>query len=262
MAKKKKYGAKKINFYVEVEGRPRRLLSIIDQDEGSAQVFLFAGPHPGYVQTSRKITQNKYSIHATADKPDFNLIKRTSIINGDETYPAYCRISTVKDKKGFFAPVFQLNFLNFKSKDHDFSTSADGQSVCLHEYDPSTTSIVLGLYVGARNASFEFGSRDNITHYIVDTQNFRIVLLMLLFQIPAPVSGTTLERLTFLPEEGEAPSNATLFTGMPAAECVNEFFNFGQGFVNNIAYEHLTRSQDPEVIRLLTDFLAKREFLP
>lgn len=184
MAKKEVFGNKKINVTATVDGEQRRLLTLVDSDEGSVRVVLWAGKDFGYEPSGEKILHNKWSVHHTSADPESNTIKRTTVIEGHEkSYETVHRTKAIK-KKDQFALVLYSTFCGMNMPIRAVTAKTDGRILNIGEYKTEQSTLAIGLYAGARGATFEVPRTPDRSTFVIETKHFRLLLLSSLLPIP------------------------------------------------------------------------------
>ena len=139
---------------VDANGVNRQVLSISEGDERSNQAAnLFIGMMPGigYQETlegeRREVHARKYSIHPSPRNPDINTIKET--IEFLKSPPlTHSHATTAIKKKRQFAPVFIRAYPHLREERYQERPHKRKKIVNLGAFNPDTTTLVLGLFVG------------------------------------------------------------------------------------------------------------------
>jgi hypothetical protein len=171
----------------------------MEQADGNVQLFLFWAESPGGAPTERRITQRKYSLHLSPNSPEFNLLKGTVRNDLGEVSTTTFLTDAVKSRVTF-APLFQANFTDLVSEIHNAKFPEDELVHSLCELDPKESTLVIAIFIGHPDAKFDVPADGRYLVSTFNTENFQIVILTSLLNIPAPKICIAQNRVTYRPE--------------------------------------------------------------
>lgn len=100
----------KVAFCINVDGSPRSLFTVYEQNDGELILTIKSGETIGLQEGGKKILQQRYSIHLNQNSPDYNVIKQTITVEGEEI--ATVALTDAIKKASGFAHIYSRRFPN------------------------------------------------------------------------------------------------------------------------------------------------------
>jgi hypothetical protein len=253
-------------FCVQVNGKPRELVSAIEDTKGTVTLRVRSGAKMFEFDPASGVnTRNhKFSIHLSKKSPLFNSIHMTQCVEG-RTKPIESHLLTdaVKKKRGFcqiyVRRCMNLNADWFVPEDID---NASTEIVVVDEHHPQTENLIHSVLVGAPDAIFDLSDKR-----VVLTErtfsNFKIALLhSRFFLMPAHPTGNFIyissvdtKKYTF-PNGNMKQEFDKLVEGQSASTCTHEFWLGAMSLMEKFALDRLEDTKYPVPPGALRDHLT------
>jgi hypothetical protein len=241
-------------FCVQVNGKPRELLSVIEDNKGSLTLRVRSGAkaYEGDPTSDLNTKNHKISIHLTKQSPIFNSVHMTQCIEGrSKPIESHLLTDAVKRKRGFcqiyVRRCMNLNADWFVPDDVD---KAGTDIVVIDQHNTMTQNLIHSVLVGAPDTEFEtYDKRVLVTERVFS--NFKIVLLhSMFFLMPAHPTGnfiyiSSVDTKTYTFPNGNTKQEFDkLVEGQPASTCIDEFWLGATSLMEKFAFDRL---QDPSL---------------
>lgn len=231
---------KKTSVLIYAEKTVRRLISFTEKKNEDVIISLFSGLSPGYTPTSATISQHRYTTHCSNRSNEFTTITKTFGTSNDETHKSSALTNCVKSKNGF-TPIFFIRFTDLKTKKNDYQESDLESIEYLWPFNPSTESLIVGLFIGARDTVFETVD-PTIKIIEILSKNFKFLIMFEFNRFPSLKVALVSEIITLRPEDkdgGIDKAIATLMESTDATTCIELFNRMAHDFTRQqLVYVH------------------------
>lgn len=226
-----------LRLTIETEAGPRLLLSIAERKQGDLVLDFKPSPYGREIGSRRltgQIASQKFSVHCTPNAADGNTITHTTVFR-DGTSTKHHHFSRAIKQTNSFAPIFVRRFYNLASGD-TLTHNSKAEVFCLGEMQASHFTLMLGVFVGARDRPFEAPDDDRISVYQKPFGMFRVVVLWSFFPLPSDETSESAIIMTLPPGTADKSLYERSFEtmeGYSEQECVGFFYNITGGLLSS-----------------------------
>lgn len=203
----------------------RQVFHFKENGDGSVNLRIKSGVQVGYPPDNKKIADERISIHASKDDPEFNLIKSHLYYeDGSSEPPAYCKTDAIKSK-GKFAHITTIRLSDLKHAIYDVPTLKNGfLAISFGGFDTRIHTPYVDLFVGDRSSEFKCESNEFAKFELLSTK-FKFVILVRLQYMPASPTSNSMGTLTsgyamYLDDEPGFLHH--FYNGMSVDECLSK----------------------------------------
>jgi hypothetical protein len=217
-------------FCVEVDGKPRELFIVKEDPDGSLTLLIRSAEYFGHAlaNNASRVHDHKISVHHSKKSDRFNTIHMTQELVGREPIESHVLTDAVKCKTGFC----QIYFRRCPNLNRDFflpETKETKEIVVIDEHYPLMETLVHSVLIGPSETPF-----DRVDGRVAVTSRtfgmFRVVVLSSrLFGLPTHPTGSFSYAFSFDTRGADLTPETKILVdqltqGLPAADCVNEFW--------------------------------------
>jgi hypothetical protein len=250
-------------FCVDVNAKPRELLSVSVDKDDSLTVRIRSAEYFGHGTDLPKVGNHKISIHLSERSADFNLIHMTQEVEGRD-YPVESHLLTnaIKAKTGF-CPIYTRRCPNL-DRDIYIPTDRDQETtevVVIDRHDPRTENFIHSVLVGAADATFS-APFDRGVMAERKFEKFKIVLLSSrFFLMPTHPTGSfnyafSIDTKVHLFDPETKKEVDRLVEGQPPSVCVDEFWLAANCLMETFTRDRLKCTRAPVPPGRLRDHLT------
>lgn len=237
---------------MNVAGVPRRLFSLSEMRDESVIVLTTSagtvGAEFGPEHQDKTILNQKYTVHTSRGSTEgVNTISYQIVFGGGHEYREAHLTASIKTHNRF-APVCFIRCPDLSLEKYTQSKPVFIKLV-LGSYDPRLTSLVYGLFVGARRQPFTVSETEHLGCGHLDLGEFRIVVLWALALIPSGPTATRIRIVTQQPEGmTDAETGAALreMQGLDPQGCERVFWSAADDLCD--AYWRRMMSEEPPAL--------------
>lgn len=246
-------------FAVRVPGSLRTLFTVIEKRSGELIIPIKGAARYGpNWSTGKKILEQRYSIHASPNSAEFNVLKQTIKLEGGESITAVALTDAVKAKRGF--SVLFVRRCQRLADTPPETINPKEQTYALAEVDQNVFNFMHAIFIGSPHSEFDARDPDIVINSFV-FKKFKIVVIASLYALPSHHTTEMLHALTLPPEKAqqEYAERRFLMQGRSPEICLQQYRNsiklLVRRFLNMIleTEEGLT----PETVEMIKDDLAK-----
>ena len=222
---------KKTQICVEVDGRLRQILEVVEEDTGRLILVICSAERFGRGPHGLRTKTHKVSIHIPKKSRTHSLIHMTQELEDGTTIERHTVTSAVMENSGF-SHIYFRQCANL-SEDRYLITQADALKkvqIVLCNFSSELESIVHSVAVGSSEASFAPYELPNVNVRVVRFRFFSIVIMFTVVGIlPSHQEGTFIYNFTARPEQFSnyprlVPMVEELMKGVSPQKCCDEFW--------------------------------------
>jgi hypothetical protein len=253
-------------FCVQVNGKPRELVSAIEANNGRVTLRIRSGAKAFELDPASGLnTKNhKISIHPPGKSPTFNLIHMTQDVEGrSKPIESHLLTDAVKAKKGF-CQIYVRRCMNLNADWFvpDDIGRAGTDIVVIDQHNVMTQNLIHSVLVGAPDAEFAHTDKRVVVTERVFS-NFKIVLLhsMFFFMPAAPtgnfiyISSVDTKKYTF-PDDDMKQEFDRLVEGQSPTACIDEFWLGANSLMEKFVLDRLEDTKAPVPLGISRDHLT------
>jgi hypothetical protein len=179
----------KARFVIDVGGTKRELFSAIEKEKTGDVILvlksaLSTGPSP-HDPNGVEIAEQRISLHPSPDSPDHTTVKQTLALRDGQVRTMV--LLTRGPKAGRFGAVLERRSIHLHDERYLLteSRSKNAEIIDIGNYDPESSTLFWGIYVGCRDVTFDAVPSKKISIHQHCMAGFRIVLLSSLSDFPS-----------------------------------------------------------------------------
>ncbi len=180
-------------------GVPRQILSINENKKGDVYITLLSGFSPGFEETNRRMQEHRFSIHYSENDPEFNMIKQTYSVTGEDPHKTAAWTNAVKKNSGF-ANVFTIRCTNLNSEKYNIPENERAELINIGHVSDFETLYVSVLVGGMDSPILIDQDMTDLQFIEIKTKLFKIVLLWANTNVPPVNVCETAVSITFDPK--------------------------------------------------------------
>jgi hypothetical protein len=215
------------SFYITVNGKARRLLRFMltgNGKDGSVTLRNYTGPRKGFPPDFKVVNEERYTVHISAENPDFSLINYHSNYKDQSYDPNMSQATSVIKRKSGFAHIITTRYTGLNGTFYDLSkASKNTEQIELMNFPvelPSTPLFILSIFVGDKDTEFEPSPAGFPIIKTFTLSRFKFVFLFVYLPLPGTTYAKSLTALTCIPgRDPKIAKNHLSITNMSVADC-------------------------------------------